>query len=137
MKKTGFRALLVAAVIVLAVAAAVAVPAQEKADTSKVVGTWTIDVYAGEANYTLSLAVTETDGQLAGKISESMGAFSDVAVSDVFYDGDIFRFSFMSPTPPDGASRNIKAEFKVGADKMDGTLSVPDLEVSVEAKATR
>jgi len=135
MTKTSFRAMLVTAVFILVVA--VTAPAQEKADASKIVGTWTIDVYAGEANYTLSLAVTETDGQLAGKISESMGSFSDVAVSDVFYDGDTFRFSFSSPTPPDGASRTVKAEFKVGVDKMDGMLSVPDLEVTVEAKATR
>jgi hypothetical protein len=137
MTKTGFRAILVAAVFILAAAAAVAVPAQEKADTSNVVGTWTINVNAGEATYTLSLAVTDTDRQLAGKISESMGAFSDVDVSDIFYDGATFRFSFISPTPPDGASRTVRAEFKVGVDKMDGTLSVPDLEVNVEAKATR
>jgi hypothetical protein len=135
MKKTIFRALLVAAVIALA-ASGIA-PAQEKADTAKVVGTWTIDVYAGEATYTLSLEVTAADGQLAGKISESMGAFSDVDVSDVFYDGATFRFSFISPTPPDGASRTVKAEFKVGVDKMDGTISVPDLDMTVEAKATR
>jgi hypothetical protein len=135
MKKINFRALLVTAVILLLVG--IAGLAQEKADPNKVVGTWTIDVYAGEATYTLSLAVTETDGQLAGKISESMGAFSDVAVSDIFYDGDTFRFSFMSPTPPDGSSRTVKAEFKVGADRMGGTFSVPDLEATVEAKATR
>jgi hypothetical protein len=135
MKKTIFRALLVEAVIALA-ASGIA-PAQEKADTAKVVGTWTIDVYAGEATYTLSLEVTAADGQLAGKISESMGAFSDVDVSDVFYDGATFRFSFISPTPPDGASRTVKAEFKVGVDKMDGTISVPDLDMTVEAKATR
>jgi hypothetical protein len=135
MKKTIFRALLVLAVAALAVPGTVS--AQEKADSAKIVGTWTIDVYAGEANYTLSLAVSEENGQLAGKISESMGSFSDVAVSDVFYDGDIFRFSFMSPTPPDGASRTVKAEFKLGVDKMEGMLSVPDLEVTVEAKATR
>jgi hypothetical protein len=58
-------------------------------------------------------------------------------VSDVFYDGATFRFSFISPTPPDGASRTVKAEFKVGVDKMDGTISVPDLDMTVEAKATR
>jgi hypothetical protein len=115
----------------------VAAPAQEKADTAKVVGTWTIDVYAGEANYTLRLEVTDADAQLAGKISESMGAFSDVALSDLYYDGVTFRFAFMSPTPPDGTSRTVKAEFKVGVDKMDGTISVPDLEVTVEAKASR
>jgi hypothetical protein len=129
------RTLLVAAVFILAVAGIAL--AQEKADTAKVVGTWTIDVYAGEATYTLSLAVTETDGRLAGKISESMGGFSDVALSDIFYDGETFRFKFIAPTPPDGSSRTVEAEFKVGTDEMTGTLSVPDIEATVEAKATR
>jgi hypothetical protein len=139
MKKTASRALLVTAVFILAAAAAVAVaaPAQEKAEPSKIVGSWTIDVYAGEATYTLGLVVTATDGQLAGRISESGGTFTDVALGDIFYDGETFRFSFMSPTPPDGASRTIKAEFKVGEDRMDGTLSVPDMDVTIEAKATR
>jgi hypothetical protein len=135
MTKTTFRALLVAAIIVLAVAGTA--PGQEKADATKVVGTWTIDVYAGEATYTLDLEVEVAEGHLAGKISESMGAFSDVALSDIYYDGATFRFAFMSPTPPDGTSRTVKAEFKVGVDKMDGTLFVPDLEVTVEAKASR
>ena len=135
MKKIDSRALLVAAVFVLLIA--VAAPAQEKADTAKIVGTWMIDVYAGETNYSLSLAVTDTEGQLAGTVSESMGAFTEVALSDIYYDGETFRFSFSSPTPPDGSSRTVKADFKVGVDKMDGLLSVPDLEVTVEAKATR
>ncbi len=135
MTKTGFRGLLVTGLIVLVIA--VAAPAQGKADTAKIVGSWTIDVNAGEATYTLSLIVTDTNGQVAGKISESMGAFSDVPLSDIYYDGPTFRFAFMSPTPPDGTSRTVKAEFKVGVDKMDGTLIVPDLEVTIEAKATR
>jgi hypothetical protein len=135
MKRTGFRVLLVATVFVLAVAAAA--PAQEKADTSKIVGTWTIDVYAGDETYILKLAVTVTDGGLAGKISESMGAFLDVAVSDISYDGDTFRFHFVSPTPPDGSSRTVNAEFRVGVDEMIGTITVPDIEATAEAKATR
>lgn len=134
MRKTSFRALLVTAVFILA---ATGVSAQEKADPTKVVGTWTIDVYAGEATYTLSLAVTAAEGQLAGKISESMGAFSDVALSDILYDGDNFSFSFVAPTPPDGSSRMVKAEFKVDTDEMNGTITVPDIEATVEARATR
>ena len=134
MKETNFRAMIVAAVFILAVAGA---SAQEKADHSKVVGTWTVDVYAGETTYTLSLTVTAAEGQLAGRISESMGAFSDVALSDILYDGDNFSFGFIAPTPPDGSSRMVKAEFKVGADEMNGTLTVPDIEATVEARATR
>ncbi len=133
--KTCFRVMLVAAVGVLMVASAA--PAQGRADTSKVVGSWTVDVYAGETTYTLNLSVTEAEGRLAGKISESMGGFTDVALSDIFYDGETFRFNFIAPTPPDGTSRTIKAEFTVGVDVMNGTVSVPDIEVTIEAKATR
>ena len=134
MMKTGFRVLLQVAVIAL-VAAGTA--AAQEADTARVVGKWTIDVYAGEATYTLNLEVTAAEGQLAGKISESMGAFSDIPVSDNLYDGDNFSFSFVAPTPPDGSSRMVKAEFKVGADELNGTITVPDIEATVEAKATR
>ena len=111
--------------------------AQEKADTTKVVGAWKIEVFAGDTTYTLSLVVTETQGELAGKISESMGSFTDVAISDVFYDAVTFRFSFISPTPPDGLSRTVKADFKVGTDAMEGVISVPDLDITTDAKATR
>ncbi len=135
MTKIAFKAMLVIAVAALAVAGTV--PAQEKANPSKVVGTWTIDVYAGEATYALGLEVKVAEGHLAGTISESMGAFSDVALSDIFYDGGTFNFSFTAPTPPDGSSRLVKAEFKVGVDEMNGTLTVPDIEATVEAKATR
>lgn len=135
MKERDFRILLGAAVFVLAVAAAAS--AQEKADASKIVGTWTIDVYAGDETYNLKLAVTETDGRLEGKISETMGAFSDIPLSDIFYDGESFRFSFVSPTPPDGMSRTVKVDLKVGVNKMDGTITVPELETTVTAKAAR
>ncbi|MBN2409795.1 MAG: hypothetical protein JXE07_08660 [Candidatus Aminicenantes bacterium] len=134
MKKISLCGLLVAAAIILTAAGAAA---QEKADPSKVVGAWTIDVYAGDTTYVLKLVVTVTDGHLEGKISETMGAFADVPLGDLFYDGQSFRFSFVSPTPPDGLARTVKADFKVGMDKMDGAISVPDLEMSVEAKATR
>ena len=110
---------------------------QEKADPGKILGTWKVEVFAGDTTYSLSLVVSETQGELAGKISESMGSFSDVAISDIFYDGEIFRFNFISPTPPDGLSRTVKAEFKVGLDTMDGVISVPELDVTTEAKATR
>jgi hypothetical protein len=127
--------MLIAAVIALSFA--VSAIAQEKADTTKVVGVWKIEVYTGDATYVLSLVVSEEQGQLAGKVSESMGSFTDVAISDIFYDSVSFRFNFVSPTPPDGLARTVKADFKVGADTMGGTVSVPDLDVVVDAKATR
>jgi len=135
MRKTYFLFAFAAAVIALSFAASAM--AQEKADTAKVVGAWKIEVYAGDQTYNLSLVVNEENGQLAGKISESMGSFTDIAISDIFYDSVTFRFNFVSPTPPDGLSRTVKADFKVSADSMGGIISVPDLDVTTDAKATR
>jgi hypothetical protein len=123
------------ALFALSIAASAIV--QEKADTTKVVGAWKIEVYAGDTTYYLNLVVTEDTGQLAGKISESMGSFTDVAISEIFYDSVTFRFNFISPTPPDGLTRTVKAEFKVGTDAMEGIVSVPDLDITTDAKATR
>jgi hypothetical protein len=129
--------LFVFAAAVLTLSFVASAMAQEKADTAKVVGAWKIEVYAGDQTYYLNLVVIEDNGQLAGKISESMGSFTDVVISDIFYDSVSFRFNFISPTPPDGLSRTIKAEFKVGADTMGGIISVPDLDITTDAKATR
>ncbi|OGD11512.1 MAG: hypothetical protein A2Y86_00100 [Candidatus Aminicenantes bacterium RBG_13_62_12] len=131
------RFLLGYAVVILAVSLAPLAVSQEKADTAKILGNWGIDVYAGDQTYSLKLAVTEENGQLAGKISESMGSFTDVAISEISYDSVTFRFSFVGPTPPDGNSRTIKAEFKVAADTMGGTVSVPDLDFVADASASR
>jgi len=135
MRKSYFLFVFAAAALTLSFAASAM--AQEKADTAKIVGAWKIEVYAGNQTYYLNLVVSEDSGQLAGKISESMGSFTDVAISDIFYDSATFRFNFISPTPPDGLSRTVKAEFKVGTDAMGGTISVPDLDVITDAKATR
>ena len=135
MRKSIFLFLFVVAVFVL-----VSVPSalsQEKADTAKVVGSWNVEVYAGDQTYALKLVVSEEQGQLAGKVSESMGTFTDVAISEIVYDGASFRFNFVSPTPPDGLSRTVKADFKVAEGSMDGVINVPDLEFTAEAKATR
>jgi len=83
------------------------------------------------------LTVTEESGQPAGKISESLGTFTDVAISEISFDGVSFRFSFISPTPPDGSSRTVKADLKLSGDTMGGTLTVPDLDVVVDARASR
>ncbi|MEW5901977.1 MAG: hypothetical protein AB1715_10980 [Acidobacteriota bacterium] len=111
--------------------------AQEKANTGKILGTWKVEIYAGDTYYYLSLVVSETQGQLAGKISESMGSFTDVALEEIFFDGEIFRFNFTCPMPPDGVTRLVKAEFKVGVDTMSGIVSVPDLDITTDATATR
>lgn len=125
------------ALAVLVLLSAGSAMAQEKPAFSTITGAWKLEVYAGDQTYYLNLVVTEENGQLAGKISESMGTFTDVAISEIFFDGVAFRFSFVSPTPPDGSSRTVKADFKVAQNAMGGTVTVPDLDVVADAKGTR
>jgi hypothetical protein len=129
--------LFVFAAMMLALSSAGSALAQEKADNAKILGTWNIDVYAGDQTYSLVLNVSEVNGQLAGKISETMGTFTDAAISEISFDGAAFRFSFVAPTPPDGSSRTIKADLKLSGDAMGGTITVPDLDVVADARATR
>ena len=135
MRKSNILVAFAAAVIALSFA--VSSLAQEKADTAKVLGAWKVDVYAGDQTYSLNLTVFEENGILAGKISESLGTFTDVPISDIFFDGAAFRFSFISPTPPDGASRTVKADLKINQDTMGGTVTVPDLDFVADASGTR
>jgi hypothetical protein len=135
MKKASFLFALGAAVFMVWLAGAA--PAQESPDLSKVVGTWKVEVYGGGAAYHLDLIVTDNQGQLEGKVSESTGLFADVAISEIFYDSETFRFEFVAPTPPDGMPRTVIADFKVAGDKMAGTITVPDLNFVGEATATR
>jgi hypothetical protein len=135
MRKAHFLSVFALALIAGSVASSVS--AQEKADNAKVVGVWKVEVYAGDQTFFLDLIISEENGQLAGKISESFGAFTDVAIGEVIYDGVVFRFSFVSPTPPDGSSRTVKADFKLAQEAMGGTFSVPDLGVVADASATR
>ncbi len=135
MRKSHFLFVFVTAALALSFAASAL--AQDNVVSSKIIGAWKVEVYAGDQNYSLNLVVSQENGQLAGKISESLGSFSDVAISEIFFDGVTFRFSFISPTPPDGSSRTVKADFKLSQDAMGGTLSVPELDVVVDARASR
>jgi hypothetical protein len=74
---------------------------------------------------------------LAGAVSESQGTFTDLPVSNIVFDGENLNFEFTCATPPDGLERLVKAEFKVGVDTLDGTMSVPDLQAIAPATGTR
>lgn len=110
---------------------------QTKVDNAKVIGTWRIAVSAEGEYYYLTLEMKETEGKLDGSVSESMERLKDAPLSEVRFDGDNLSFEFGSPTPPDGLERRVKAEFKVGADKMEGTLSAPEIGISASATGTR
>lgn len=110
---------------------------QETPDLRKIMGAWDIEVDADGEYYYLSMSIEKSEEGLKGTISESTGAFSDVPLSNIEYDGQTLKFTFNSPTPPDGIERLVKAEFKVGDNKLEGLLTVEDLEATATATATR
>jgi hypothetical protein len=111
--------------------------AQTKADNGKIIGTWKVEINAGQEFYYLTLEISVTDGELDGTVSESQGTFTDLPVSNILFDGESLSFEFTCATPPDGLERLVKAEFKVGVDALDGTMSVPDLQAAAPATGTR
>lgn len=110
---------------------------QQTPDYGKILGKWKIEVNVDGEYYHLTLNLRSVNGTLEGTISESMGYFTDVSVSNIAFAGETFSFEFNSPTPPDGMQRLVSAEFKVGVDVMDGVVSVIELGVSASATATR
>jgi hypothetical protein len=111
--------------------------AQAKADYGQILGTWKVEIDAGEQFYYLALVLKVSEGKLEGTVSESQGSFTDVPLANILLDGDKLNFEFTCPTPPDGIERLVMAEFKVGVDKLEGTVSVPDIQAVVPATATR
>jgi hypothetical protein len=114
-------------------------PAQNQAapDYGKIIGTWDVEVNANGEFYYLTMNIEKAEEGLKGTVSESTGAFSDVPLKEIQYDGQTLKFQFTSPTPPDGLERLVKADFKVGDNKLEGTMAVEDMGLSVPATATK
>lgn len=113
------------------------VKSQEAVDYGKVVGNWEIEVIAEGEYYYLTLALERSDDELEGTISESAGFFTDAQVSNIEYDGPNLSFEFVAPTPPDGYERLIRAEFEVGDNTLEGTMTIDDLGMTVPATGKR
>ncbi len=111
--------------------------AQEKADHSSVLGKWKIEVNADGQYYYLTMELKDVSGKMEGTVSEAQGTFTDKPLEELSFDGTTLSFAFNSPTPPDGLERLVKAEFKVVEGKLDGTMTVPSMGVSVRATATK
>lgn len=134
------NARLAAAVFGIAVAAAGGMRAQTsptKIDNSRIAGVWQVEIDADGTYYYLTLNIVDKAGTLAGTVSEASGLFKDVPVAEVAFDGEKLTFQFNSPTPPDGAIREVGAEFKLVQGALDGVVRVPALVVSVPAKGSR
>jgi len=130
----------VAAVLCITLAAAGSLWAQTapaKVDNSKIAGIWQLEIDADGTYYYLNLNIMDNAGKLEGTVSEASGLFKDVPLAEVLFDGEELAFKFSSPTPPDGASREVGAEFKLIQGALDGVVRVVELAVSVPAKGTR
>lgn len=104
---------------------------------AKVLGTWDVEVTAEGQSYFLTMVLNEADGQFTGKVSEQNGVFTDVALSSLSYDGTALTFEFNCPTPPDGAERLVQATFGWTGEALEGSVTIPDLGMTVPAKAAK
>ncbi len=114
------------------------VPGQgQNPDYDKVVGTWSLEVNAGDEYYYLILGLAVSEGKLAGKLSELNGMFTDVPLSEVSFENQTLKYSAKLPTPPDGAERLVKFEMKLGNNKLEGSLSIQDLDITAPVMGTK
>jgi len=109
----------------------------QKPDSNKIVGTWSLEVSAGNEYYYLTLELTVQEGKLAGKLSEQSGMFKDAPLLEPAFDGQILKYSVKIPTPPDVVERLVKSEMTLVDNKLEGTLTVQDLEMTVPVTGTK
>jgi len=121
----------------LAMLLVVPAAAARQADPGQIAGEWEIELDAEGEVYYLAMTLKDEGGKLAGTVSEPSGFFSDIPLTDIFYDGKSFRFKFTAPTPPDGMERVVAGDFEVENGKMEGFINVDDLGISAPAVATR
>ena len=133
------RSLIVILVVGLAAGAwaAQAVPKAPKPDLGKVLGTWSIEIDADGQMFYLTLVMEAVEGQLSGKVSEQNGMFTDAALSDFAYDGEILKCTAAVPSPPDMATRPWAIELRVGPETLEGTIGNAELMISASMTGKR
>ncbi|MDH5467367.1 MAG: hypothetical protein OEY25_08115 [Candidatus Aminicenantes bacterium] len=136
MKSIRGRALIFGLLFVLGLSFSVLF-SQEKPSPEKVVGEWNVEIDAGGEYYYLTMTIEKANGGLRGTISEESGYFQNLALSNIEFDGAVLKFEFTAPTPPDDYERVVKAEFKVGENRLEGYMTAEDLDLTVSASATR
>ena len=137
MKKTVLSVILVLA---LAAGLVFARPQQTpapKPDTGKILGTWSLDIFAGGMTITMTLVMEEVDGKLAGKISEANGMFPETAIANIEYKEESLAYDLSIPSPPDGAVRAWRTELKVGADVVEGSIASNEAGMSATISGKR
>jgi hypothetical protein len=109
----------------------------QKPDYGKIVGTWSLEVNAGNEYYYLTLELAVNEGKLGGKLSEQSGMFKDAPLLETAFDGQTLKYSVKIPTPPDGAERPAKFEMKLVDNKLDGAITIQDLEITAPVTGTK
>jgi hypothetical protein len=117
------NAVLVAAIVVLAAG----LTAQVKPDPAPLLGQWLLQVDAGGEAYFLPLEVKLVEGKLTGALSEQSGMFTNLPMANMTWDGTLLKFEGKLPTPPDGAERLCKFEFKLDQGKLAGTIAIEEM----------
>jgi len=109
----------------------------QKPDDDKIVGTWSLEVNAGNEYYYLTLELAVNEGKRSGKLSEQSGMFKDAPLLEPAFDGQTLKYSVKIPTPPDGTERLVKFEMKLVDNKLDGALTIQDLEITAPVTGTK
>ncbi len=117
------NAVLVAAIMVLAAG----LSAQAKPDPAPLLGQWMLQVDAGGEFYFLPLEIKLAEGKLAGTLSEQSGMFTGLPMANMTWDGTLLKFEGKLPTPPDGAERLCKFEFKLDQGKLVGIINIEEM----------
>lgn len=111
--------------------------AQDNANPDKILGTWLLEVNAGDTVYNLPLELKLVEGKLVGALSEQTGMFSNVPLTEVSWDGATFKADTKIPTPPDGAEQLCKLELKLVEGKFVGTITIEAMGMSVPITGTK
>jgi len=112
--------------------------AQKKpAAPDKLLGSWALEVNAGDALYYLSLDLKLTEGKLGGVLSEQNGIFTNVPLTEIEWDGTTLKFMANTPTPPDGAVLPIKTELKLVDGKLAGTITIVEMGMTAPVAGTK
>jgi hypothetical protein len=122
---------------VLAVGAPIQNPPKPKVDYTPLVGIWTLQIDAGGEFYFLILELKLNAGKLEGQMSEQNGLFTNAPLSNIEFDGETLKFDAKTPTPPDGAERLIKTEVKLIAGKLEGMITVVEMNLSAPLTGTK
>jgi len=127
--------------MMLTVALAAGAPVQNqpkpKVDYAPLVGQWTLQIDAGGEFYFLVLELKLNAGNIEGQLSEQNGLFTKAPLSNIEFDGQVLKFDTKTPTPPDGAERLIKTEAKLVAGKLEGAITIVEMNLSAPLTGTK